>query len=131
MGEAGGGEGMAGNKDLILKERRRSLSSGRASRVPVGRVSKDGLSWFETALARLLTMRTASARAWLERQIHPRQNPPNPVNLTKSRFMSPSLDFWGRAAITAQPLGSLGGNMRNKITKLLIVVVPRRTAGDG
>jgi hypothetical protein len=42
-----------------------------------------------------------------------------------------SLDFWGRAAITAQPLGSPSGSMRNKITKLIIVVVPRRTAGDG
>ena len=31
----------------------------------------------------------------------------------------------------AQPLGSLSRPMRNKITKLLIVVVPRRTAGDG
>jgi hypothetical protein len=43
------------------EERRRSLSSGRASRGPVGRVSKDGRidSWFETAQVRLLTMRTA------------------------------------------------------------------------
>src|ERR1700682_1539222 len=43
------------------EERRRSLSSGRASRGPVGRVSKDEAggraSWFETAQARLLTMR--------------------------------------------------------------------------
>src|SRR5271169_5856333 len=41
------------------EERRRSLSSGRALRGPVGRVSKDGsrASWFETAQARLLTMR--------------------------------------------------------------------------
>lgn len=31
----------------------------------------------------------------------------------------------------AQPLGSLGLNMRNIITKLLIVIVSRRTAGDG
>src|SRR5712691_9901966 len=31
----------------------------------------------------------------------------------------------------AQPLGSPSGYMSNKITKLLIVVVPRRTAGDG
>jgi hypothetical protein len=42
-----------------------------------------------------------------------------------------SLDFWGLMAITAQPLGSPSRNMRNKITKLIIVVVPRRTAGDG
>jgi hypothetical protein len=47
------------------------------------------------------------------------------------RFVLPSLDFQGLAAITAQPLGSSGGYMRNIITKLLIVVVPRRTAGDG
>jgi hypothetical protein len=32
---------------------------------------------------------------------------------------------------SAQPLGSLSRDMRNKITTLLIVVVPRRTAGDG
>jgi hypothetical protein len=42
-----------------------------------------------------------------------------------------SLDFWDLMAITAQPLGSLSRTMRNKITKLIIVVVPRRTAGDG
>jgi len=33
--------------------------------------------------------------------------------------------------MVAQPLGSLASQMRNKITKLPIVVVPRRTAGDG
>jgi len=31
----------------------------------------------------------------------------------------------------AQPLGSLSGNMRNIITKLLIVVVPWHAARDG
>jgi hypothetical protein len=32
---------------------------------------------------------------------------------------------------SAQPLGSPSGEMSNKITKLLILVVPRRTAGAG
>jgi len=31
----------------------------------------------------------------------------------------------------AQPLGSPSGHMRNKITELLIIVVPRHAAGDG
>src|SRR6266480_1717821 len=45
---------------------RRSLSSGRASRGPVGHVSKDetfSASWFETAQERLLTMRIVHATA--------------------------------------------------------------------
>src|SRR5258708_17096959 len=45
---------------LILMERRRSLSSGRASRGPVGRVSKDGMGpslMVRDARAALLTMR--------------------------------------------------------------------------
>jgi hypothetical protein len=42
-----------------------------------------------------------------------------------------ALTFRGRALWSAQPSGSLSANMRNIITKLLILVVPRRTAGDG
>ena len=53
----------------------------------------------------------------------------NPVKLSKSRWRLPLTS--GLAAITAQPLGSPSRQMRNIITKLLIVVVPRRTAGDG
>ena len=41
------------------------------------------------------------------------------------------LTFQARSVCSAQPLGSLGRQMRNIITKLLIVVVPRRTAGGG
>jgi hypothetical protein len=41
------------------------------------------------------------------------------------------LTFPAWAVCSAQPLGSTTGQMRNIITKLLIVVVPRRTAGDG
>jgi len=44
----------------------------------------------------------------------------------------PKLDFPALDSMVAQPLGSLSGSMRIIITKLLlIVVVPRRTAGDG
>jgi hypothetical protein len=56
---------------------------------------------------------------------------PEPGYSSKSLEKAASLDFWGLMAITAQPLGSSSRNMRNKITKLIIVVVPRRTAGDG
>ncbi len=47
MGDAGGGEGVDPVDGLILRS------------APQERVSKDGhrVSWFETALARLLTMR--------------------------------------------------------------------------
>jgi hypothetical protein len=41
------------------------------------------------------------------------------------------LDFWPFGSMFAQPLGSLSRTMRNIITKILIVVVPRRIAGDG
>src|ERR1700730_18487473 len=54
-----------------------------------------------------------------------------PISLQIMRVVPTSLDIWGPADITAQPLGSSSRKMRNKITKLLIVVVPRRTAGDG
>jgi hypothetical protein len=56
---------------------------------------------------------------------------PEPGYSPKVAEKAASLDFWGLMAITAQPLGSPSGSMRNKITKLIIVVVPRRTAGDG
>ena len=41
------------------------------------------------------------------------------------------LTFRGWSLCSTQPLGSPSRRMRNKITKLLIIVVPRRTAGDG
>ena len=41
------------------------------------------------------------------------------------------LDIGVSVAMFVQPLGSLLGNMRNIITAILIVVVPRRIAGDG
>ena len=41
------------------------------------------------------------------------------------------LDNGAVRSMFAQPLGSQLGVMRNIITILLIVVVPRRTAGDG
>ena len=42
-----------------------------------------------------------------------------------------SLDFPGYGAMVCATFGKFERHMRNKITKLLIVVVPRRTAGDG
>jgi hypothetical protein len=52
---------------------------------------------------------------------------PDKITLT-SRLR---LDIGAWLATVAQPLGSLLGIMRNIITALLIVVVPRRIAGDG
>jgi len=49
----------------------------------------------------------------------------------EGEFTARQLDFRDLGSMFAQPLGSLSGNMRNIITKLLIVVVPRRAAGDG
>jgi hypothetical protein len=43
----------------------------------------------------------------------------------------PSLDIGRLAVMFAQSLGSLIEKMRNIITKLLILVVPWRTAGGG
>jgi hypothetical protein len=43
----------------------------------------------------------------------------------------PQLDFRALDGMFAQPLGSLSRSMRNIITKLLLIVVPRRAAGDG
>jgi hypothetical protein len=50
---------------------------------------------------------------------------------TEAEFTARKLDFRALGSMFAQPLGSLSGNMRNIITKSLIVVVPRRAAGDG
>jgi len=55
----------------------------------------------------------------------------NPANLAKSGQALPSLDFPGPGAMFRATFGKSSRQMRNKITKLLIVVVPRRTAGDG
>ena len=57
--------------------------------------------------------------------------PDNPAKPNIQRDLCLRLDFQPLAGMFAQPLGSLSGPMRNKITKLLIVVVPRRAAGDG
>jgi hypothetical protein len=55
----------------------------------------------------------------------------NPANLAEIAPDAPCLDIREMADMFAQPLGSLSNQMRNIITKLLIVVVPRPTAGDG
>src|ERR1700682_6406182 len=72
-----------------------------------------------------------SNHAWLGAAFSLSPGPKNPAKLPKSRCGTPCLDFSGRTAITRATFGKLGGHMRNKITKLLIVVVARRTAGDG
>jgi hypothetical protein len=72
-----------------------------------------------------------ASRAWLQGTFSVSPGVKNPAKLEILRVLPTSLDIWGVADITAKPLGSPGGHMRNKITKLLIVVVPRRTAGDG
>jgi hypothetical protein len=71
------------------------------------------------------------ARAWLQTLNLLSPNVRNPVKVQFERFVPALLDFWGLAAMFAQSSRSLSRHMRNKITKLLIVVVPRRTAGDG
>ena len=92
--------------------------------------------WVEAcriAAIRAVSLRSPSAEPLhgREQQIRTRRTAGTPLNCSKSRFERPSLDFRGSGGITAQPLGSLSRQMRNIITKLLIVVVPRRTAGDG
>ena len=64
-------------------------------------------------------------------KIHPRRTPGSPLSFELSVIAARGLTFEASGSMFAQPLGSLSGPMRNKITKLLIVVVPRRTAGDG
>src|SRR5438105_11068343 len=58
-------------------------------------------------------------------------NAVNTANLPKSRCWPPCLDFQRHMAITRATFGKSEPPMRNIITKLLIVVVPRCTAGDG
>jgi hypothetical protein len=59
------------------------------------------------------------------------RNARNPARLPNRAERRLPLTFGGSPLWFAQPLGSPSGYMSNKITKLLIVVVPRRTAGDG
>src|ERR1700694_4483032 len=70
-------------------------------------------------------------RAWLEPEN--RSRPGQKTPLSSKSCASCGLPLTSRVwpLWFAQPLGSLSGHMRNIITKLLIVVVPRRTAGDG
>src|ERR1700686_4561523 len=70
----------------------------------------------------------ASALAWLGTPFSLSPNCRNPANLPKSRWASPSLDFLGLVAMFHATFGKSGRRMRNKITKLLIIVVARRTA---
>src|SRR6267154_2785450 len=60
-----------------------------------------------------------------------RRTPGTPLSCGNRAERGLPLTFRGSSLWFAQPLGSPSGQMRNKITKLLIVVVPRRTAGDG
>ena len=60
-----------------------------------------------------------------------REMPGIRLNYTNRAEQGLPLTFGGSPLWFAQPLGSLSGHMRNKITKLLILVVPRRTAGGG
>src|SRR5258707_12835126 len=60
-----------------------------------------------------------------------RRTPGPPLSCGNRAERGLPLTFRGSSLWFAQPLGSPSGQMRNKITKLLIVVVPRRTAGDG
>jgi hypothetical protein len=53
------------------------------------------------------------------------------ANYKSSAEPAARLDFPVLDGMFAQPLGSPSADMRNKITKLLIVVVPRHTAGGG
>ena len=61
----------------------------------------------------------------------PSPNVRNPAKLRIERFVPPSLDFWSLEGMVRATFGKSEPTMRNIITKLLIVVVPRRTAGDG
>jgi hypothetical protein len=60
---------------------------------------------------------------------------PNARDLAKLSTIGATREYpltsGARSLCFAQPLGSLGLYMRNIITKLLIVIVSRRTAGDG
>jgi hypothetical protein len=60
-----------------------------------------------------------------------REMPKTRLNCTNRAERRLPLTFGGSPLWFAQPLGSPSGHMSNKITKLLIVVVPRRTAGNG
>jgi hypothetical protein len=60
-----------------------------------------------------------------------RRTPGTPLSYRNRAERGLPLTFRGPSLWFAQPLGSPSGQMRNIITKLLIVVVPRRTAGDG
>ena len=69
--------------------------------------------------------------AWLETQNSPSPNSGKAAKLQIEFRTLLRLDFQVLGSMFAQPLGSPSGNMRNKITKSLILVVPRRAAGDG
>jgi len=57
--------------------------------------------------------------------------PKTPLKSDFSASAAPPLDFPGFGSMFRETFGKYNIQMRNIITKLLIVVVPRRTAGDG
>ena len=135
MGETGRGEGMAGDGAFVGAETRFLAESFRDVRPrtdPESRGSPMRNCGSE--------VRSFHSRPGMTNRSHARQpcaekhspNAGNPAKLQK-------VTLRGRLPLTsgvwslcsAQPLGSPSYEMRNIITKILIVVVPRRTAGDG
>src|SRR5262245_11262421 len=64
-------------------------------------------------------------------EIRSRRTGKSRLQLRNREIGRPSLDIDTLLAMFAQPSGSMTRRMRNIITKLLIVVVPWRAAGDG
>ena len=104
--------GARGSANPEIREIPDRRAIGRASRAP-GMTDGRKPAWLQTAFS--LSPNGRKTR----------------LSCEKSRRRRLPLTFGVWPLCFAQPLGSPSGHMRNKITKLLIVVVPRRTAGDG
>jgi hypothetical protein len=72
-----------------------------------------------------------SAGILAETRNSPSPNAGRPAKVDLNAIDHRRLDFQLLGGMVAQPLGSSNRRMRNIITKILIVVAPRRIAGDG
>ena len=127
--------------DPASARRNHAGGGGRRSAAPTPAITPSGSSPGFGINCRNSNGWSRSGAGWLaaamqprerSRRISPSPNAGNPANLVEIACSCRlPLTFGGLDAMVAQPLGSPSRQMRNIITKLLIVVVPRRTAGDG
>src|SRR5216684_7569541 len=126
----------SGERQRVRAKRGPMTGSARTSDVQlhIGESRDSGSGPFKSVVADLNTPSRNDSRGTAhgcKRKIYPRRTTGTRLSFKFSASWRLALTFGVWLLWFAQSSRSPSGQMRNKITKLLIVVVPRRTAGDG